>query len=129
MNLVSKLFAILVALIHSYILWFEMFRWTERGPNVFTSFPPELFEQTQVLAANQGLYNGFLAAGLVWALCISTPAWSRNVASFFFLCVTVAGVYGAMTAEPRIFFVQALPAILGLISVLVLKKSDAASVS
>ena len=64
MHLISKILVGLVAIIHSYILVFEMFLWEARGPNVFTSFPPELFAQTKVLAANQGLYNGFLAAGL-----------------------------------------------------------------
>ncbi|MEH6584889.1 MAG: DUF1304 domain-containing protein, partial [Halioglobus sp.] len=63
MTIITKLFVSLVALIHCYILWFEMFAWNERGPRVFSSFPPELFAQTEVLAANQGLYNGFLAAG------------------------------------------------------------------
>ena len=121
MSLVSKLFAGLVALIHSYILWFEMFSWSERGPKVFSSFPPELFTQTEVLAANQGLYNGFLAAGLLWSLCIQNKAWSRNVASFFFSCVVVAGCYGAFSAEPRIFYVQALPALLGLLSLFIFK--------
>lgn len=121
MSLISKLFAALVALIHSYILWFEMFSWTERGPKVFSSFPPELFEQTQVLAANQGLYNGFLAAGLIWSLCIRDKAWSRNVASFFFSCVIVAGCYGALTAELGIFYVQALPALIGLLSLFIFK--------
>ena len=115
MTIITKLFVSLVALIHCYILWFEMFAWNERGPRVFSSFPPELFAQTEVLAANQGLYNGFLAAGLIWSLCIQNPIWSRNVATFFFLCVSVAGVYGAFSAEPRIFFVQSLPALLGLV--------------
>mgnify|MGYP003893107313 CR=1 FL=1 len=78
----------------------------------------EQFEKTKVMAANQGLYNGFLAAGLIWSLLISDAEWSKNVALFFLACVLVAGVYGALTASKRIFFVQAVPAILGLLSLL-----------
>ncbi len=67
------------------------------------------------MAANQGLYNGFLAAGLIWSFFISDPEWQNNVALFFLTCVTIAGVYGTLTADKKIFFVQALPAILGII--------------
>jgi putative membrane protein len=70
------------------------------------------------LAANQGLYNGFLAAGLIWSLLIPNPIWSQNVATFFLACVAIAGIYGSITAAKSIFFVQALPAIIGLIIVL-----------
>lgn len=105
----------LIAAIHLYILWLEMFAWTTRGPKVFRSFPPELFPATRTLAANQGLYNGFLAAGLIWTLLISDPAWQRYVGCFFLGCVAVAGLYGAATASRRIFFVQALPALLALL--------------
>lgn len=122
MHLVSKVLIGLIAAIHSYILVFEMFLWESRGPSVFTSFPDDLFEQTTVMAANQGLYNGFLAAGLIWALLfIKDTAWKRNVALFFLSCVLVAGAFGAMTASTGILFVQALPALLAILSVLVLK--------
>ena len=74
------------------------------------------------MAANQGLYNGFLAAGLIWALIfIKDVKWKRNVALFFLGCVAIAGIYGAMTVSKNIVFVQALPAILGIISLVVLK--------
>lgn len=69
------------------------------------------------MAANQGLYNGFLAAGLIWSLCISNTVWSIYVAIFFLSCVIVAGIYGAYSASKKIFFVQALPAIIALIAV------------
>ncbi|QKZ14321.1 DUF1304 domain-containing protein [Spirosoma sp. KUDC1026] len=105
----------LIALLHLYILWLEMFAWTSRGPNVFKSLPVDLFPATKTLAANQGLYNGFLAAGLIWSLLISDPAWQRNVAYFFLGCVAVAGLYGAATAGRRILFVQTLPALLALV--------------
>ncbi|GAB3742791.1 DUF1304 domain-containing protein [Hymenobacter agri] len=117
MPLLAQLLIGFVALLHLYILWLEMFAWTTRGPKTFRSLRPELFEPTKVLAANQGLYNGFLAAGLVWALLIADPAWQRNVASFFLGCVAVAGIYGAATAGPRILLVQTVPALLALAAV------------
>ena len=117
MFLLSQLLISLVVLIHGYIVWLEMFAWTTRGPKTFRSLPAHLFEPTKVLAANQGLYNGFLAAGLVWALLIAEPSWHRNVASFFLACVAVAGIYGALTAGKRILLVQTVPALLALAAV------------
>jgi len=126
MSLISKILIGLVALIHSYIMVFEMFLWESRGPTVFSSFPADLFAPTKVLAANQGLYNGFLAAGLFWALLfIKDVRWKRNVALFFLSCVAVAGVYGAMTASLNIIFVQTIPAILAVLSLLLLKPRNA----
>lgn len=117
MSLLAQLLVGLVIAIHVYIVWLEMFAWTTRGPRTFRSLPPHLFEPTKVLAANQGLYNGFLAAGLGWSLLIADPAWTRNVASFFLGCVAVAGLYGAATAGPRILLVQTVPALLALAAV------------
>lgn len=108
----------LIGLLHCYILWFEMFAWESRGPKVFRSFPKELFPQTKVMAGNQGLYNGFLAAGLFWSLLIQDAVWSRHVACFFLGCVIVAGLYGALTASKKIIFVQTIPAAIALILVL-----------
>ena len=96
-----------------------MFLWTTRGPKVFRNFPKDLFEPTKTLAANQGLYNGFLAAGLLWSLLISDEIWQKNVALFFLGCVTVAGIYGALTASKKIFYIQALPAIAAIVLFLV----------
>ncbi len=110
MRLISKIAIALIALLHLYILWFEMFAWTTRGPEVFTHFPKDLFEPTKTLAANQGLYNGFLAAGLIWSLFISDRYWHRNVALCFLLFVLTAGIYGAISASFNIVYVQALPA-------------------
>ncbi len=127
MHIVSKILIGLVALIHSYILIFEMFMWESRGPNVFKSMAPELFTHpdVQLLAANQGLYNGFLAAGLFWALFfIKNNDWKRNVATFFLLCVAVAGIYGAMTASKHIVLIQTVPALLALFSLWFLGKKE-----
>ena len=118
MLLAAKIFIVLVIAIHLYILVLEMFLWTTRGPKVFKSFSRDLFEPTKSMAANQGLYNGFLAAGLIWALMISDPDWQKNVALFFLGCVLVAGLYGAATVERRIFFVQSVPALLGIAAIL-----------
>lgn len=115
MSLIAKIFVLLVAIEHLYILWIEMFAWTTAGRKTFRSFPAHLFEPTKGLAANQGLYNGFLAAGLIWSLFISDTAWARNVAVFFLGCVIVAGIFGALTASKSIFVKQALPAIIALL--------------
>jgi putative membrane protein len=114
MHILSQLLIGLVALIHAYIVWLEMFAWVARGPKVFTSLPAELFPATKTLAGNQGLYNGFLVAGLGWALLIADPQWHRSVGTFFLGCVAVAGLYGAATAGARILLVQTLPAALAL---------------
>jgi putative membrane protein len=111
-HVIPKIAVAFVALEHMYILWLEMFAWTTKGRKVFKSVPPELFEKTKTLAANQGLYNGFLAAGLIWSLCIGDPVWSKNIAFFFLGCVAIAGTYGAITAQRSIFFKQGLPALI-----------------
>ena len=117
MSWIAMIPVALTALLHVYILWLEMFAWESRGPAAFRSLPRELFPQTKTLAANQGLYNGFLAAGLFWSLFIADPDWSRNVAPCFLLFVLVAGAYGAATASRRIFYVQGVPALIGLAAV------------
>jgi putative membrane protein len=114
MHLITKIFIVIVAIEHIYILWLEMFAWTTRGKKTFKSLKPELFEPTKALAANQGLYNGFLAAGLFWSLFITETNWSYNVAYFFLGCVIVAALYGAYSADKKIFFVQGMPAIIAL---------------
>ena len=119
MGLIASILVGLVALEHIYILYLEMFAWTTKGPKVFKgALAPEMFAPTRGLAANQGLYNGFLAAGLIWSLLIGDPLWQRNVALFFLGCVTVAGLYGGLTSSRRILLVQALPAAIGLAAVL-----------
>lgn len=114
--LIPKALSALVGVAHLFFLYLEMFAWQTRGPKLFKGFPEEYFKQSATLAANQGLYNGFLTAGLVWSLLISDPVWSRNVAMFFHGLVLVAGIYGGMTASKKIYYVQALPALLGLVA-------------
>lgn len=114
MILASQILIAFVALLHLYFLYFEMFAWETTGRRIFRQFPADLFPKTKALAANQGLYNGFLVAGLVWSFLISDPEWSKNIALFFLSCVVVAGVYGTFTASKKIFWVQALPAIIAI---------------
>jgi len=114
MKLIALILIGLVAVEHFYILWIEMFAWTTKGRATFKSFPSELFEPTKTLAANQGLYNGFLASGLIWALLIGDPLWSKNVAIFFLSCVVIAGLYGGLTAGKAVIIKQMLPAAIAL---------------
>ena len=114
MDIIIEILVGLIAAIHIYILWFEMFAWETRGRKVFKNFPSELFGQTKELAANQGLYNGFLAAGLIWTFFISDLKWQTNISLFFLSCVAIAGIYGALTADKKIFFVQASPALVAI---------------
>ena len=114
MALAAMIMVALVALLHLYFLVLEMFLWTKpTGLRVFRN-TPEKAETTRVLAANQGLYNGFLVAGLVWGLVHPDPAVAMQIKIFFLLCVIVAGAYGAWTVSRRIFFVQAVPALVAL---------------
>lgn len=108
----SGILIALVALLHVYFLVLEMFLWDKPfGLRTFGK-GQEFATATKVLAANQGLYNGFLAAGLLWGLILG--AAGRDVKIFFLVCVIVAGVYGALTVSRKILFVQAVPAIAAL---------------
>lgn len=104
-----------ISALHFYIAYFEIFAWESRGPKVFTSFPAELFGQTKALALNQGVYNGFLALGLLWSLFIKDRKWQSNVATCFLLFVAIAGIACAVSVSVRILFIQTAPAILALI--------------
>lgn len=119
MKLTINILIALVAGLHLYFLWFEMFAWTTRGKKIFKKFPKDMFEPTKSLAANQGLYNGFLAAGLIWTFIIQDTFWSTNISVFFLCCVAIAGIYGAFTADKKIFFVQALPALIALLLIFI----------
>lgn len=110
--MIANVLTALVALIHLYIVVLEMFLWdTPRGRKAF-GMTAEFAGATKVLAANQGLYNGFLAAGLIWGLWLGEAGFA--VKAFFLACVLVAGLFGAATASRKILYVQALPAALAL---------------
>lgn len=118
METICNLLIALIAAAHLYFLWLEMFAWETAGKKAFKgAMPDNLFTPTKTLAANQGLYNGFLAAGLLWTFFITDINWRTNIAVFFLSCVAIAGIYGAFTASKKIFFIQALPAIIALMCI------------
>jgi putative membrane protein len=108
----------LVAVEHVYFLVLEMFLWSKPKGLATFKMTQEYANASAVLAANQGLYNGFLAAGMLWAM-LSAQDSAKPIYLFFFACVTVAGIYGGITFSPRIAIVQATPAILGLVLTLI----------
>ncbi|WP_297104330.1 DUF1304 domain-containing protein [uncultured Devosia sp.] len=108
----------LVALIHLYIVLLEMVWWdTPRGHKAFR-LKPDFARQTKVLAINQGAYNGFLAAGLIWGLVHPDPAFAWQIQIFFLACVAVAGIVGAVTSSRKILFIQTVPAVIAIIAVM-----------
>ena len=113
--MIGSILSGVVALIHLYILVLEMFLWDKpQGMKAFGT-TPQFAADTKVLAANQGLYNGFLAAGLLWGIWLGEAGDPVKV--FFLLCVTVAGVFGAVTVSRKILYVQTIPAVLALLAV------------
>ena len=121
MNLLINILIGIIAAQHLYFFYFETFAWTTTGRKIFRQFPKEFFMQTKNLAANQGLYNFFLAAGLIWSLTIQDPVWSTHIAVFFLGCVSLAGAFGAFTASRKILYIQGLPAIITLILILIVQ--------
>ena len=120
MRQLANVLVAVVAALHVYFLVLEMFLWrTPYGLRTF-GMTPDQAAQTAVLAANQGLYNGFLAAGLLWALIAKSNVFKLKL--FFLGCVLVAGVFGGVTAKPLIFVVQALPAAVAIAAVLLARK-------
>lgn len=118
MEIVRSVLIGFIAFLHLYFLWLEMFAWTTRGRKVFKKFSAEMFVPTKVLAANQGLYNGFLAAGLIWTFFIQNPLWKMNISLFFLACISMAGIFGGLSVDKKIFFIQALPALLAIVLIL-----------
>jgi putative membrane protein len=117
MSILAKILIALVALEHLYFLVLEMFLWTTPRTRAAFGMSAEQAEHTRTLAANQGLYNGFLAAGLVWAL-LAPASYATQLAIFFLACMVAAGLYGGSTVGWRIWLVQALPAAVALAAVL-----------
>lgn len=118
MKIISMILVGLIALEHVYILYLEMFLWTSpRGLKTF-GLTKQFAEESKTLAANQGLYNGFLAAGLLWGLIYPDPVVAQHIQLFFLGCVLVAGIYGGLTAKRTILYIQAAPAAVALAAVL-----------
>lgn len=116
MSTAATIAIVVVGLLHVYFLVMEMFLWTKPAGLKAFGLTPERAQDSKVLAANQGLYNGFLAAGLFWSLTLGEEG--RAVAIFFLSCVFIAGVFGGTTASRKILFVQAVPALIALLLVL-----------
>lgn len=115
MNTLANIVVAVVAALHVYFLALEMFFWTKPlGLKTFGN-TPEKPADSAILAANQGLYNGFLAAGLVWGLVQPNAGFAFQIKVFFLICVIVAGIYGAVSVSRKILFVQAAPAVLALL--------------
>ena len=113
--MVAQVLIALIALLHVYFLILEMFLWDKPlGLKIFGNSLDKA-KLTKVLAQNQGLYNGFLAAGLFWSLC-APPPYATALANFFLGCVLIAGIYGGITASKKIIYIQALPALLALLA-------------
>jgi putative membrane protein len=112
MTYAANIVTALVALLHVYFLVLEMFLWTKPAGRKAFGLSAERAESTKAMAANQGLYNGFLAAGLLWSIYLG--AAGTSVMLFFLVCVLIAGVFGAATVSRKIFFVQGLPAAIGI---------------
>jgi putative membrane protein len=120
MKLIANLLIGLVALSHLGFLVLEMFFWDHPVGRRIFAMTPEVSASSAVLAMNQGLYNGFLAAGLVWSLV----SGRREIKLFFLICVVIAGVFGGLTAKPTILLTQALPAVLALVCVLIASRES-----
>jgi len=113
MNLIANILVVIVALLHLGFLALEMFLWDHPVGRKRFGMTPEYSKASASLAANQGLYNGFLAAGLIWGIIAEEP----SIKIFFLVCVVVAGIYGSLTARRAILYIQALPGLLALIAV------------
>jgi putative membrane protein len=118
MSITATVAVLLIAALHLYILVLEMFLWTTPRARGAFGTTAQFAQESKALAANQGLYNGFLAAGLVWGAVAADPV-GFQAKVFFLVCVAVAGLYGAATASRRILFVQTVPALVALALVLV----------
>ncbi|MDO4225301.1 MAG: DUF1304 domain-containing protein [Bergeyella zoohelcum] len=119
METLAKIFTFIVAVEHFYILYIEMFAWETLGKKTFKgALPEEMFPKTKGLAANQGLYNGFLAAGLLWTFLINDTEWAFNIRVFFLGCIIVAATYGSIISSKSIIIKQGIPAIIAMIFVL-----------
>ncbi|WP_018884685.1 DUF1304 domain-containing protein [Paenibacillus massiliensis] len=115
--MLGAIFVGLVAALHVYIFLLETFFWTTPRARKAFATTPEFAAQTKTLAANQGVYNAFLAAGLIWGLAHPVASTGQQIQVFFLLCVLVAGLFGGLTSKRSILFVQAMPALITLLLV------------
>ncbi|MEH6936426.1 DUF1304 domain-containing protein [Bacillus sp. JJ664] len=119
MDMISLVLILLVAILHFYFLYLEMFAFTKAKTLKTFGISKEKAEASKEVAANQGLYNGFMAAGLIWSVLYPSTTIGYQIALFFLSCIVIAAIYGAVTVTKKILFVQGFPAVLGLIAILV----------
>jgi putative membrane protein len=112
MNTIISVLIFIIALEHLGFLYLEMFLWTKASGRKIFGHSIEQAEKTKTLAANQGLYNGFLAAGLIWGLFHTNPDTGNQIIIFFLFCIIIAGIYGSISAKKSILYIQALPAMI-----------------
>ncbi|MEL6390164.1 MAG: DUF1304 domain-containing protein [Bacteroidota bacterium] len=115
MDILRSVLIGIVILEHLYFFYLESFAWTTRGPKVFGRREGDFYNLTKSMASNQGVYNGFLAAGLVWGFLINEYPWKLYIWIFFLSCIIIAGIWGAVTVSRKIFVVQSIPALIALI--------------
>ena len=118
MSTLANILIAIIALMHLWFLILEMFLWDKSTGRRAFGLTPEFATQSKVLAANQGLYNGFLAAGLIWGLILGGTPEGMHVKIFFLACVLIAGLYGGFTATRKVLWIQGLPALIGLVLIL-----------
>lgn len=116
MNTVTSTLVLLISLIHFYIMFLEMKLWEKKRIREIFGLTAEFAKQTRMMAFNQGLYNGFLASGLLWSFLIPDPSFKMQLQIFFLSCVLIAGLVGALTVTKRIFYIQSAPALLALLT-------------
>ncbi|CAL2107124.1 putative membrane protein [Tenacibaculum sp. 190524A02b] len=119
MIFIINILIVFVSIIHLYTFYLQSFVWKTKGKKVFKKHPESYFEISEKLAFNQGIYNAFLAVGLLWTFFISSNQWAYNIALFFLSFIAVAGVIGSITSgEKSIFFIQSLPAFIAIILII-----------
>lgn len=119
MELITTAFVIFIAIEHLGFLYLEMFLWAHKTGIKIFGHSKEQAESNKILAANQGLYNGFISAGIIWGLLHPSSVFGNQIILFFLICVTTAGIYGGLTAKKSILYIQALPAIIATILVVI----------
>ena len=115
MNTLIAGLIIFISILHLYFMWLEMFAWTTSGKKIFKMGDDAFYEKTKPMAANQGLYNGFLAIGLLWSLFLTSPQCQNEFTIFFLGCILIAGLYGAYSVSKKIFIIQGLPALVAIV--------------
>ena len=117
-NSIKLILVALIAIEHLFFMWMQLFNWQSLGGKMVRTLPKGLYNFTRKIVANQGVYNGFIAAGLIWSLIISEHSWSTNIQAFFLTFIIIAGFFGGITISKKIFYLQSIPAMICLFLVI-----------